>query len=577
MLKKLIIKNFRCYENSTVTFQQTSILVGRNNAGKSTLIEAIKILSEVSKKYRNSPFTTPPSWVRGDFDNGITPSIERINISDKGLFYMYSNPPAIIEGVFSDNSSIRVYIGEGLSIFALVIRPDGVPVRNSKEAKAINIPVIEVLPQISAVQETEVVYNKKTVDRNLPTRLSSRNFRNQLYYYSQYFNRFKQFAEDTWEHLQVKPIESHLTDEGRSLQFFVRDNSFESEIAWMGHGLQMWLQTMWFISRCDDKSIVVLDEPDVYMHADLQRRLIRLVSSMFSQLIIATHSVEIMEEVTSSCIIPIDSKRKQIKPVGSHAILQQLTEEMGSAFNLDLSRLFLSKRFLIWEGEDTDRQLLSAFQTVLFPRDLHPISSFPKIYVRGWGGWQRALAVAEIFNQNRVHIKCYCIFDSDYHSSEDIEQRKQEAHNLHVNLHIWERKEIENYVIHPDVILRYIRQNKRKGQVSDASLNNELKRIIASMKDELLTNIAEEFKMKDKKLSIKTAMDMAKRSVNQRWKTNPLHILPGKKVLKRLSKWSQDNYGVGFSALNIVRSFHPEEVPEEIRVVISTVLDGLSF
>lgn len=577
MLIKLSIKIFRCYENSTINFQQTSILVGRNNAGKSTLIEALKILSEVTKKYKTSRFSAPPTWVSGESDNGFNPSIDKLNVSDRGLFFMYREPPAIIEAKFLNGAEIKVYIGDGRSVFALIIGPDGVPARNSKDAKNIDLPTIEVLPQISAVLDVEQVLKKETVDRNMSTRLASRNFRNQLLYYNQFFPRFKSIAEQTWEHLQVKPLEKVLTDDGPTLHFYVRDNSFESEIGWMGHGLQMWLQTMWFVSRCDANDIVVLDEPDVYMHADLQRRLIRLVSSMFSQLVVATHSVEIMEEVTPNNIIPIDSKKKLIKPVGSHSLLQKLTDEMGSAFNLDVSRMFLSKRFMIWEGEDTDRQILSAFQSVLYPRDLYPISAFPKIYVDGWSGWQRALAVAEVFNQNRIGIKCYCIFDSDYHLDEDIEARKTEAYKRQINLHIWSKKEIENYVVHPSVILRYIAQNKRKGQISEGILSNQLKSIVASMKDELIQDVAEEFRMKDRHLSVKTSMSQAKQRVERKWKTDPCGLLSGKKIIKRLSYWSKNTFGVSFNALALARSFHPNEVSDEVKSLILAILDGASI
>ena len=577
MLTKLIIKNYRCYENSNINLTHTSILVGRNNAGKSSLIESLKILSVITKKYKTSAFSPPPLWLKGELDNGISPSIDRLGLSSRGVFYMYREPPASIEAIFSNGTSIKVYIGENLSTFALIIGKDGVPARNSKEAKKIDIPQIEVLPQISAVLDTELIINEKTVDYNLPTRLTSRNFRNQLYYYNQFFNRFKQFAEGTWEHLQIKPVEYVMTDKGRALLFYVRDNSFESEIAWMGHGLQMWLQTMWFVSRCDESAIVVLDEPDVYMHADLQRRLIRLVSPLFSQLIVATHSVEIMDEVTPNCIIPIDSKRKNIKAIGNHAILQQLSEEMGSGFNLDLSRLFLSKRFMIWEGADTDRLILSAFQSVLFPQDLHPISSFPKVYVEGWGGWQRAQAVAEVFNQNNVQIKCYCVFDSDYHTEQDIEQRKQNAIVRHINLHIWQRKEIENYVIHPSVLLRFIKHNKRKGQVTEEIVSNKIQELVASMENEVITDVAEEIRMKDLKISIKTALEQARKCIKTRWQANPLYVIPGKQMIKELSSWSKKQYGISFNALNLVRCFHEEEVPKEIRDVITTIIEGGSF
>ena len=427
MLTKLKIQNFRCYENSTITFQRTSILVGRNNAGKSTLIEALKILSEVSKKYKTSGFSAPPSWVSGEPDNGFSPSIDRLSISDRGLFYMYRNPPAVIEATFSNGAGIKVFIGEGTSVFAQVFAPDGTPARNSKEAKTINLPTIEVLPQISAVLDTEVVLKKETVERNMSTRLASRNFRNQLLFYPQYFPRFKQMAEDTWEHLQVKSLEKTISDSGQTLQFYIRDNAFESEIGWMGHGLQMWLQTMWFISRCDEHSIVVLDEPDVYMHADLQRRLIRLVSSMFSQLIVATHSVEIMEEVTSNSIIPIDSKRRQIKPIGKHHLLEKLTDEMGSAFNLDLSRMFLSKRFMIWEGEDTDRQILSAFQSVLLDAPCSGFGSLgsnPDVVLNRTESDLEDIEQETLTPLERLQRQLQqCIEDEDYEQAAEIQKK----------------------------------------------------------------------------------------------------------------------------------------------------------
>ena len=98
--------------------------------------------------------------------------------------------------------------------------------------------------QISAVLDSEKVIKKTTVDGNRFTRLASRNFRNQLFYYNDAFPAFKELVESTWEELQVNPVETVFVDDGRLLQFFVRVRAFEAELGWMGHGLQMWIQTM---------------------------------------------------------------------------------------------------------------------------------------------------------------------------------------------------------------------------------------------------------------------------------------------------------------------------------------------
>lgn len=572
MIRQLNITNFRCYEKTSIYFNGTSILVGRNNAGKSTLIEALKIISSVTRKYRSLRFTAPPEWVPREKDNGVSPNVENMNISDRGIFHMYGNPPAIIEAIFTNGSSIKAYVGEGLDIFAIITDEYGCHVRNSREAKSVDIPIIEVLPQITAVLDSEKVVKKATVDGNRSTRLASRNFRNQLSYYREAFPTFKKLAEATWEGLQVKPVESIFTEEGQILQFFVRVHDFEAEISWMGHGLQMWVQTMWFISQCPGNAIVVLDEPDVYMHADLQRRLVRLITPMFSQLIVATHSLEIIEEVSSDCIIPIDSHKRNVKPIGDEVPLQQLSEELGSPLNIDLARLFVSNRFIVWDGDDSGRKVLSAFQSVLYPQDLHPIITFPKAFVEGWNGWKKAITIADVFSVNRMHVQLYCIFEMGYHTMDEIHVRRVEARERKINLHVWDRKEIDNYAINPEVIFRYLTVSKRKGDITIELLNETINEIIAGMKDEVLNGIAAEIQRNSSGKS-EAEMEDAWEELKNRW-IQPLDILPGKRFFINLSMWTQDNYGVSISARQVIPFFRPEEVPYEMQIVISAIMEG---
>ncbi|MBO4587810.1 MAG: ATP-binding protein [Bacteroidales bacterium] len=480
-----------------------------------------------------------------------------MNISDRGIFNMYGEPPAVIEAVFSNGTSIKAYVGEGLSIFAILYDESGYPIRNSKEAKEVDIPVIEVLPQISAVLDTEKVIKKSTVDGNRSTRLASRNFRNQLFYYNEAFPAFKELVESTWEELQVKPVESDFSNEGQYLHFFVRVRSFVAELGWMGHGLQMWIQTMWFISQCPNNAIVVLDEPDVYMHADLQRRLVRLITPMFSQLIIATHSLEIIEEVPSDCIIPIDSNKRQIKPIGDEAALLALSEELGSPLNIDLARLFISNRFIIWDGGESDRAILSAFQSVLYPHDLHPIITYPKAYVNGWDDWNKSISISEVFNLNKIHVELCCIANSGFHTIEEIQERNNDAHSRGIKLHVWEKNEIDNYAININVICRYLESVGRKEKV-------EINAIIKKIKDIL----SADYKKIEKNIR-KSSTDIDE--VNSRI-DEPLNIVSGKHFFKALSVWTRKEYGVGISARQVVPFFSPSEVPGEIKNVIDSLM-----
>ena len=557
MIKQLNITNFRCYEKSTITFNGTSILVGRNNAGKSTLIEALKIISSVTRKYKTLRFVAPPDWVVREPSYGVSPNVENMNISDRGIFHMYGNPPAIVEAIFTNGTSIKAYVGEDLSIFAVIYDEGGCPARNSKEVKKIDIPLIEVLPQISAVLDTEKIIKKSTVDGNRATRLASRNFRNQLFYYQDAFPTFKSLVESTWERLKVSPIESTFVNDGQILQFYVRVQDFEAEIGWMGHGLQMWIQTMWFISQCPGNAIVVLDEPDVYMHADLQRRLVRLLAPKFSQLIIATHSLEIIEEVTSECIIPIDSSKRKIKPIGDETPLQSLTKQLGSPFNIDLARIFISNQFILWDGDDTSRKILSAFQSVLFPQDLHPLINLPKAFIDGWNDWEKVVMVSDLFSLNRMNMELFCILNSDYHTPSEIKQRKQEANKHKINLHIWAKKEIENYAINSDVILRYITHNKQQGAIDKDLLNG----VMQSIANEMIEVVAE-------KNRVDGAMFKEIKDVS----LLPYDVISGREFFNVLSLWTQEEYGITISARQLVPYFNINDVPHEIKLVISEIM-----
>ena len=64
----------------------------------------------------------------------------------------------------------------------------------------------------------------------------------------------------------------------------------EKEIVWAGDGIQVWLQLLLHVFRNRHVDVVILDEPDVFLHPDLQRRLVKLLDELPAQTIAATHS-----------------------------------------------------------------------------------------------------------------------------------------------------------------------------------------------------------------------------------------------------------------------------------------------
>ena len=116
---------------------------------------------------------------------------------------------------------------------------------------------------------------------------------------------------------------------------------------------------------------------------------------------------------------------------------------------------------MIVEGEKDDVKLLSIFQTKIFPDSYEQFDVLPKIFVEGWGGWQRVIGSNKVFKENKTSIITYCIFDSDFHVEEEKKQRLLDAKSNDINLHIWNKKEIENYLLVPSAICRLIKDKKK--------------------------------------------------------------------------------------------------------------------
>lgn len=348
MLKSLELENYRCFEKHTVAFKDTSIIVGQNNAGKSTIVEALRLISIVASRALN--FQDTPSWLDLPASyKGVSPSLAGLDFTKKSLFHKYQDGPAIVTAHFESKAKIEIYLGsiseDDIGVFALIFDNENKIRKTRQSLKDAGIPEINILPQISALAKEETVLNYDYVRSNLTTQLSSIHFRNQIKYYYDYFPKFRELSESTWPGLGIKDLDGRSLFKGGQLTLIVRDSDFAAEIGWMGHGLQMWLQTMWFLAKSKEDSTIILDEPDVYMHADLQRKLIRFLKSKYKQVIIATHSIEIISEVEPENILVIDKKKSTSSYSNSVPAVQSLLNSIGSIHNIGLARLWSSKSF----------------------------------------------------------------------------------------------------------------------------------------------------------------------------------------------------------------------------------------
>lgn len=579
MLKQLTFRNYRGFRNHRVPFESLSIVVGQNNAGKSTIVEALRLVSIVVNRAQNLTYSNPPDWLDIPAGaRGVTPSLKGMDFDFRSVSYNYSEPPSVITAIFENGKRVAIYINSNEEeLFAVITRQNRQLITSKAQAANFFSAPVNILPPIGPLARRERMLSPDYVNSWLNTNLAPIHFRNQLFlFYDEYFDQFARLAAETWEHLQIRGLEGGGREQ--DLCLFVRDGPFVAEVAWVGHGLQAWLQTIWFLARTDSKSTVILDEPDVYLHADLQRKLIRLLKRRFPQVIVATHSIEIMADVEPENILIIDKDARSSRFATSLPVVQQVIEKVGGVHNLQLSRLWAARRCLFVEGKDIT--FLSIFQALIFPGNDDPLETIPHISLGGWGNWRHAIgATIGLKNAGDKSIKTYCILDSDYKTAEEIAEIREQAKRHELELHIWQKKEIENYLLVPRAIHRHILRRSKKRVPRFDTLTQKLETICEDLKDATTDAIATEIQFKDRKYSLAKANDAARQIVNDAWDTpdGKLSLVSGKRVFSELSSWSQQNYGVSINPLAIAHTMNKDELDNEVITVVSCISQTKDF
>jgi len=352
VIKELHLTNFKGFEQHTIEFRPFSIVVGHNNAGKSTAIEALRIIATVAKKFVTHKYAKTPTWA-AEFGTGISPTLDEVKLKPETVFFKYSEPPAIVRAVFENESEITVFLGPDEKIHAQAVSPSGQDVHKRSLVNGCEFTPIFILPQISPLQEKETVLRKPYVQKCIDTQLSSRHFRNQIRFMYDHFEDFSDLFQRTWDSIRVAEFNDSTAGYEDELFLMLREEGFVAEVSNFGHGLQMWLQIVWFLARTDSESIVILDEPDVYMHPQQQRRMIELLRGRFKQCILSTHAPGILDHCQESEILRLHRKLElsscELDSETYDSLLRQATEASKAVSVAEANQDSVELKFVVYE------------------------------------------------------------------------------------------------------------------------------------------------------------------------------------------------------------------------------------
>jgi energy-coupling factor transporter ATP-binding protein EcfA2 len=578
LINQIYLENFRRFERFRLVLQPGNILVGPNNSGKSSILDALRILEACLRhtKTRNPRLLDIPG--AGVFDGYEVPdSVLPVTLSN--ITHDYSDNDAVLRFAMNEKQAIIRMHPDKLTKF--YIDTGGPRLTTSSTFRSAFAVKFVIVPTLSALEVQELHVIDETVQRNRVNKLASRVLRNiWLRETDLEFEKFRTEIRATWKAIDIRKPEL-VKSQPPIVQMFYSENRREREVSWAGFGFQAWLQIQTHLRRAEANAILVIDEPDVYLHPDLQRKLLKNIRESFSQFVLATHSVEIINEAEPKEVVAINPENKSGTRVSSDEQYSRLFEYIGSGSNADFARIAKAKRVIFVEG--ADGRLLRRFAARFNFDALNDSSAVPIIRLGGFSRWPLAEHAAWAFKEILgLEIEILCVFDRDYRSDEEVAAFLDHLTAQSIQAHVLKRKEIENYLLEPSAICKAVakRLQERKSEIAAPSSERVAELLIGitePLKDEVFSQRSSKL-IKFKKSTGSgsdeaTIIKQAYREADKHWKTleGRINISPGKQVLSEFNSILQNEFSVSLTPLGVVTSFAKENVPSDLHELLETL------
>jgi len=468
MITKLVIKNFKRIREETFLFTNFDLLVGSNNSGKSTILQALAIwqfcIDEFHRAKRKGQrgiqvvlpnFTALPVpefnllWTeKKDREYPITngKKSQEYVLIEINVTWRESNGQEKTFGVkirYLSPQTVYAIPAEGWNVF-----------RQYDEDKS--LPVIAYVPPFSGLEPIEKWQDISNVKQQVGKGQPGSILRNLLLLVEkedekEKANKWKEINSvvHNWFGIILKEPKYEVgVDTQITCEYIERKQNYD--IIAGGSGLHQSLTLLAFLYGYKPTTIL-LDEPDAHLHVKLQREILdffrKMSAEQNTQFLIATHAEELIKAVDANRIISLLQK----KPV-REASKPDILEAMSNVSNLEINQLRSSPYLLYIEG-DTDERIIRAWSRILGYE-----TEVGKLYFHSMRGGNKPEMKDDADRHFRAirqiipDVERLMLFDYDtdkeaFHPREDDEV-----------LFEWKRKNIENYLLVPESWKKALRE-----------------------------------------------------------------------------------------------------------------------
>lgn len=520
------------------------LLTGKNNEGKSNIILGLKLLASACRSVGRRQMLTRISG--SEYYRLPQQDIRDINIGR--MLHNYTGSRATIEGRFENGFTVMVVLDEDED--KIYADYDGVIPNNADS-------ILGFIPPLGPLSEREELLGLKHVKASINTSLAPRHLRNhfmQILTQDEYA-MVQEIVAQTWPGIRLLDFQHHFED--NSLSCFFREGRIERELAWAGQGLQVWFQIVTHLVRLRSSSILVLDEPEINLHAEKQNDLIQVLREHHTgSVIIATHSVELMNNVDVSHIVHVQKRKRKptIKTTTNRTYLNIVRSQVGSNFNLIASQ-FESADLILYTEDSSDFSIVRSlavafgFKANVFNIPLHGFSQYPKARV-----YRDAYKL--LIGANTPHT---VLLDRDYYPEDYLAKARNDLKAVGMNVLFTFGKEIENIFLSPAVLRQVIPNNHKKTFTAFWDEVFEENRL-----DAYSSYLTLHKQFLPAKIDMKTITKKFTPIFNKRWNDkNTRHlIIEGKVGLHRLRTFYRDVTGENLTIKTLVKACVAAEDPD---------------
>lgn len=549
-LKSIVIERFKRLERVEFDVDGVNVLIGGNNSGKSTIIQAVHFAFTLFQSLTISnkwPAKTKKSSTVSPSELIYIPSEDPYSLGYGGRLLEDEERSIVLSFTFDNGEGIAVAVRKG-RITNILVEPDNVPL--AKQLGNLEAPYTIFSPGLAGVSRTETYVADGVLLRSLARGDANVMLRNILYRLKQKPEWLK-FEEDLCQifpNISLDIAYNHTVDQFINITVNEGASSIPLDLA--GTGLLQAVQILAYIHLFSPK-LIILDEPDSHLHPNNQRLLCSLLATISLerevQVLMTTHSRHVLDAMYGDAKL-LWVQDGSVTAVGAEDQVELLLE-LGA---LDIKEKVASGKYkIIVLTEDRVTQYLSVVlrnsgftdnETTVLPYNGVTSIHLLKPLVKQIKDLSKAAIV--------VHR------DRDYLEEDEIESWKKEIRAIGAEPFVTREMDIEGYFCTDD----YVESVLKKSGNFDI---HEIKvRMNAADDEHILSGFVNGRVDLARKNGTIGKLDIGKLSAAaaKHVGRDPLAYMKGKRKLARLRQVMHEHYDIRFETDNGARLPLDEEL-----------------